>query len=88
MRKITTESGSVYEYDAPNSRFRRQSKFTLRGDEDWVTIVNKPVLKIGLPVSFMCIGLSDLGPDSYGNEVGPGATTIRTTTPIVRIDIV
>lgn len=85
MKRITTESGSVYEYDDINKRFRRES---IDGDRDlkhadgiWhdAEIV---VLRVGAPMYFQYTD-----PENTGSLLEDGTDLrIRRTTYVVSIE--
>ena len=73
--KAHTATGSVYEFDAAKTRVRR-THFThkLREDRVWLKLYSVPRIEVGTPMVF------------FMQPLGDGNTTIRTTSPVTRIE--
>lgn len=70
--RVTTEAGSVYEFDG--QRMKRKSDSTLRRDGEWIQLLVPVEPRIGEP---MWLPLEPLG---------DGEVTVRMTTPVVSIE--
>lgn len=80
MIKVTTQSGSVYEFDMDNLLMRRipktkAKKYQLRQDKDWLKMVLAPEIEEGFRICVVLEGLHD-----------PSEITLRTTTPVIKIE--
>lgn len=77
---IHTETGSVYDFDLPRMRMRRVNDTgnfkDLRQDGEWVSLVSIPTVVVGQPMRFVVAGLND----------DPSVVTIRTTSPVIKIE--
>lgn len=83
--KITTESGSVYEFEGDKVR-RVNADAVKRADGEWLTVLRHTPIEVGLEVTFFLESLAEYGPDDDGNQnTGSTVATVRRTTPIVSI---
>ena len=80
--KFVTESGSEYEIAGKKVRRINEDR-AKRADGLWVELLDWPRVEIGERVRLVMAGLSAYGSDDYGNS---GPVTVRTTTPVVRIE--
>ena len=71
MKKIITETGSVYENDG--DRVRRVGKHKLRRDGEWLQLLEPVHVKVGHSVKMVL------------EPLGDGVATIRTTSKVVEI---
>lgn len=88
MKRVTTESGSVYEIDGdrirrlPDPRVKRN---IMRADGEWKTLL-QPMAdpRVGEPLTLILEPLVAYGPDGYGNT--HGGPTMRFTTPVTSVE--
>lgn len=73
MLRVTTESGSVYDFS--DKYVRRAGSHDLRQDNQWVELVGPPEIVEGFPMMLM---LSPLDPKA--------TFTLRATTPVISIE--
>lgn len=75
MLKVTTESGSVYEFDLPNLKMRRiNAESPMRGEEEWLDMLTEPYIRLGEPLR------AALAPLGFGD------VTMRYSTPVTAIE--
>ena len=78
MIKVTTETGSVYEFDIANYKMRRvpvdAPESELRRDGEWLNMIRPPRIEKGEPILIPLEGLHD-----------PSDVTMRYTTTVVDI---
>ena len=79
-----TWTGSRYEINHGKIR-RLNPDAEKRGDGNWYTMYNRPVIEVGQSAYLMMESLSHLGADDYGTE--GGALTTRTTSEVVGFDV-
>lgn len=70
---VTTESGTIYEFDGP--KMRRISDEAMRRDGEWISLLSKPHPFVGEP---MFLALEPLAMDAD--------VTMRITTPVISIE--
>ena len=86
MRRLTTQSGSVYELNEPGTKIRRvEGSHDLRADGEWVRLLEPLPSEdlTGLRLFLVLEPLSDFGPDSWDQELSGATHTTRTTSPVV-----
>ena len=81
---FNTYTGSTDEINHGKVR-RLNPDYEKRGDGNWYILYNRPEIEVGQPAFLMMESLSHLGSDDYGQE--GGALTTRTTSEVVRIDV-
>lgn len=75
MLKVTTESGSIYEFDLPNLKMRRiNTEFPMRREKEWLNMLTEPYIRLGEPLR------AALEP------LGHGDVTMRYSTPVTAIE--
>jgi hypothetical protein len=79
-----TYTGSVYHVSEGKIR-RLNLDYEKRGDGNWYILYNRPEIEVGQSAYLMMESLSHLGADDYGQ--GGGELTTRTTSEVVRIDV-
>lgn len=73
--KVTTETGSTYEFDMPGLKMRRVNEnWVLRRDQEWVKMLAKPQVVIGQEMVILL------------EPLGGGDMTTRITTRVTEID--
>jgi hypothetical protein len=79
MIKVTTETGSVYEFDVANSKMRRVPVDTpesaLRRDGEWLKMIHIPYIEKEQPMRIPLEGLHD-----------PTEVTMRYSTAVTKIE--
>lgn len=77
MIKVTTETGSIYEFDYTEMKARRTNETNnfapMRKDDEWVRLLLKPEITIGEPLRFVISVRDD------------DVATIRTTSYVTSI---
>lgn len=80
MYTVYTETGSVYDFDLDQMRMRRVNergdKYSLRQDDDWISLVTIPNFTIGESMKFVVSGLNE----------DPDIVTIRTTSYVIKVE--
>ena len=81
MIKVTTATGSLYEFDMDNLQMRRadhtKKSFDLRKDGEWIQMLKEPAIEVG---KAMIIALAPLGdPDTTD-------CTMRYTTEVLKVE--
>lgn len=70
---VKTETGSTYRFNADLSKVRREGTHDLRRDEEWLDLLEKPFVQVGVP---MYLALEPLG---------EGNVTYRTTSRVLEV---
>ena len=71
--RVTTESGTVYDFSLDGALVRRIGGAPLRKDGEWMRVVDCSDITLGQPMRMMLDG------------VGEKVLTARVTTPVVKV---
>lgn len=84
--RVTTETGSVYEFTGGSVR-RVNDTAQKRADGSWVRLITMfpKTPEVGYSMVLVLESLSALGPDDDGRELHGGSTT-RTTSRVTRVE--
>lgn len=86
MIHVTTISGSRYEFDRDNTRFRRvNAGAQKRGDGEWLDYLHISQIAPGQPILIVLESLAHLGPDDHGTIEPDTEYTTRITSSVVKV---